>query len=114
LLLLHNTAAAVAAGSPDGVTTRSDGSNSSAACTLAKPGYYLVNSTTGNATAAACPKGSYQGREAAVYECNPCDFGYFTRGDGAEGNAECLAPPGWELKPGASLITECELGYYKV
>jgi hypothetical protein len=49
-----------------------------------------------------------------VYECSPCDFGYYTRGEGAAGNAECLAPPGWELKPGASLITECEVGYYKV
>jgi hypothetical protein len=25
-----------------------------------------------------------------------------------------LAPPGWELKPEAALITECETGFFKV
>jgi hypothetical protein len=45
----------------------------------------------------------------------PCSsFGYITRDDGAGGNAECLAPPGWELKEGAAIITECEPGFYKV
>jgi hypothetical protein len=47
-----------------------------------------------------------------VLLCSP--FGYITRDDGAGGNAERLAPPGRELKDGATLITECELGFYKV
>ncbi|WIA13038.1 hypothetical protein OEZ85_006646 [Tetradesmus obliquus] len=118
---LNNLSACIAC--PAGVTTPGDGSNSSSACGLARPGFHLVNTTAAAASAAAaaskaataavCPPGSYQGREAAVFECSPCDFGYYTRAEGAAGNAECLAPPGWELKPGASLITECELGYFK-
>jgi hypothetical protein len=39
--------------------------------------------------------------------------GYQTRMEGAGGNAECMAPPGFELKDGAEWISECEIGFYK-
>jgi hypothetical protein len=39
--------------------------------------------------------------------------GYQTRVEGAGGNAECMAPPGYELKEGAEWVSECEVGTYK-
>jgi len=36
-----------------------------------------------------------------------------TRDTGTTGPAQCLAPPGWELKPNATNITKCEINYYK-
>ncbi|WIA13594.1 hypothetical protein OEZ85_007160 [Tetradesmus obliquus] len=106
---LTTTAAGSTSISHDGFTTAGTGSNSSAQCDRVMPGYFIVNATY----AAPCPLGSYQGSEGTVYSCNSCPFGYITRDDGAGGNAECLAPPGWELKEGAAVITECEPGFYK-
>ncbi|WIA33742.1 hypothetical protein OEZ86_006857 [Tetradesmus obliquus] len=106
---LTTTAAGSTSISHDGFTTAGTSSNSSAQCDRVMPGYFIVNATY----AAPCPLGSYQGSEGTVYSCNSCPFGYITRDDGAGGNAECLAPPGWELKEGAAVITECEPGFYK-
>eukprot|EP00775_Hariotina_reticulata_P003962 gene3962-4215_t len=39
--------------------------------------------------------------------------GWLTKDTGASGVAQCLAPPGWELLPNASTITECAIGFYK-
>lgn len=73
------------------------------------PGYYLLNATH----ATACPPGSYNSREAQIYACEPCPYGMYTKEEGGAGAAECLAPPGWELREGASSISVCEVGWYK-
>ncbi|WIA40625.1 hypothetical protein OEZ86_013961 [Tetradesmus obliquus] len=94
---------------PAGITTVRDNSTSIGHCKLARKGYYLVNATA----AEECPMGSYQGREAEVYKCDECPYGYQTRVEGAGGNAECMAPPGVELQEGAEWVSECGLGSYK-
>ncbi|WIA20328.1 hypothetical protein OEZ85_006160 [Tetradesmus obliquus] len=94
---------------PAGITTVRDNSTSIGHSKLARKGYYLVNATA----AEECPMGSYQGREAEVYKCDECPYGYQTRVEGAGGNAECMAPPGVELQEGAEWVSECGLGSYK-
>ncbi|WIA14315.1 hypothetical protein OEZ85_002847 [Tetradesmus obliquus] len=96
---------------PDGITTAAEGSTAAAACSLALKGYYIdsINSTN----AIKCPLDTYQDQEAAVTSCTPCDHAWKTKETGATGPALCLAPPGFELKDGATNITACAAGSYK-
>uniref|UniRef100_A0A383VTT6 Tyrosine-protein kinase ephrin type A/B receptor-like domain-containing protein n=1 Tax=Tetradesmus obliquus TaxID=3088 RepID=A0A383VTT6_TETOB len=96
---------------PDGITTIGDGSTSAAACSLAQKGFYINPDNA--AEALECPLDTYQDQEAAVNACTPCRNGWRTQETGAIGDAACLAPPGFELKDGATNITACAVGSYK-
>lgn len=70
-----------------------------------------------NATAAApCPVNTYNDGETLKVNdtCFPCPNEMKTKLEGADGEALCLAPPGWELVDPAANITECPAGSYKV
>eukprot|EP00775_Hariotina_reticulata_P012417 gene12417-12553_t len=93
-----------------GTTTLAEGSTLLSDCGYALPGYYM----TGPTTAALCPLHTYNNQTAVnVTECTRCMNGYLTRDIGTTGPAQCLAPPGFELKLNATNITKCELHYYK-
>ncbi|KAF8057859.1 Slbp [Scenedesmus sp. PABB004] len=94
---------------PDGLTTAGEGSKLATDCTLAVRGWYKTSATT----AAECPVNSYNDAEADITSCTPCPNGWKTKDTAATGAALCMAPPGWELKDGASAITECDVGSYK-
>jgi hypothetical protein len=96
---------------PDGITTANEGSDSAADCTLALKGYYI--DPTNSTNAIKCPLDTYQDQEAAVTQCTACPNGWKTKETGATGVALCLAPPGYELKDGATSITACAAGSYK-
>lgn len=98
-----------------GVTTAAEGSTSPNQCILAKPGFYMINTTA----AALCPVNTYNdGELASNTTCTPCPNEMKTKAEGADGVALCLAPPGYELTAAAAAvdgpITECEKNYYKV
>jgi hypothetical protein len=96
---------------PDGITTAAEGSTTADTCSLAVKGYYINPSNA--AEAIKCPLDTYQDQEAAVTSCTACPNGWKTKETGASGVALCLAPPGFELKDGASTITACAAGSYK-
>jgi hypothetical protein len=96
---------------PDGITTANEGSTAATDCSLALKGYYIdANDAT---KAVKCPLDTYQDQEAAVNNCTACPNGWKTKETGATGVALCLAPPGYELKDGATTITACAAGSYK-
>lgn len=97
---------------PDGTTTPAEGANVSSACSLAIQGFLL----NADGTASRCPANTYSDVPHAQPSCTPCPFGLRTReddGEGASGPAACLAPPGYELLPGASEMSVCEVGWFK-
>jgi hypothetical protein len=96
---------------PDGITTAAEGSTTADTCSLALKGYYINPSNA--AEAIKCPLDTFQDQEAAVTSCTDCPNGWKTKETGATGVALCLAPPGYELKDGASTITACAAGSYK-
>jgi hypothetical protein len=96
---------------PPGITTADEGSTSADACNLAMKGFYINPSNASEAI--ACPLDHYQDQEATVTACTACPNGWKTKETGATGVALCLAPPGFELKDGATSITACEKGSYK-
>jgi len=87
---------------PTAVTTATEGSNTSAACSLAIRGYYF-NATDGNAV--QCPLATYQDTENPNPYCKPCPRGLQTKAPGAIGVELCTTPPGWELLSGAVSMT---------
>lgn len=54
-----------------GVTTPTEGSNSSGACSLAQPGYYM----SGEGQADLCPVNTYNGQISNATSCTPCPYG---------------------------------------
>lgn len=97
---------------PPGITTPTEGSTTADACSLAMRGYYLVDNTT----AALCPVNTYNDGETLTLgqSCTACPNGLRTKLEGSDGEALCLAPPGYELQSGASVISECANGWFKV
>ncbi|WIA42320.1 hypothetical protein OEZ86_008334 [Tetradesmus obliquus] len=96
---------------PDGITTAAEGSTTAVACSLALKGYYI--DSTNSTVAIKCPLDTYQDKEANVTSCTACPNGWKTKETGATGVAVCLAPPGFELVDGATIITACAAGSYK-
>eukprot|EP00775_Hariotina_reticulata_P013894 gene13894-14013_t len=93
----------------EGVTTAFENSKRAADCALVLPGYYI----SAPQTASRCPLHTYKDTVTNATSCTPCPFDYRTRVQGATGQGDCLAPPGYELVPGFAFITECEPGFYK-
>jgi hypothetical protein len=92
---------------PDGTTTLKEGSTSILACNRSIPGYQMIGPTQ----AELCPLSYYNDKEAG--NCTLCPNGFMTQLMGSTGIADCLVPPGWELKPAAAAITPCAVGWYK-
>lgn len=95
---------------PDGLTTASEGSSSPSACSLAMKGFSM---NADGVSASPCPVNTFSDAENAATSCTPCPNAWRTRDVGATGPALCLAPPGYELREGASAITECDVGFWK-
>lgn len=97
---------------PTGITTDSEGRTSPGDCKFAMRGFYMVNATA----AEPCPVNTFNDDSSpltAGQACAACPNGWKTKLPGADGEALCLAPPGYELKAGAAAISECEPGAYK-
>jgi hypothetical protein len=93
-----------------GVTTQLEGSTSPEMCDRAIQGFYYL---AANQSAAPCPLHTFNSNETVLDGCTDCPYGWRTQQEGADGLGACLAPPGFELKPGAAAITECDIGFYK-
>eukprot|EP00878_Enallax_costatus_P040484 GHUV01046765.1.p2 GENE.GHUV01046765.1~~GHUV01046765.1.p2 ORF type:complete len:112 (-),score=26.55 GHUV01046765.1:51-386(-) len=78
---------------------------------LAMRGYYMDSATS----AQPCPPNTYNDGETLQFgaQCFDCPNGWRTKLPGADGQALCLAPAGFELVAGNSVITECVVGSYK-
>lgn len=95
-----------------GKTTETEGSNAASNCNRPIRGYFIDSA---DSTAKVCAVNTYNDGSltAATTGCTACPNSWKTKAVGADGEALCLAPPGYQLVSGASAISECPENYYK-